>query len=182
MTFIHKLGELRDRRGMNIILLAHPEVKTITNPQTQATYQRYELKLHKLSKAKVMEAVDAIFFAGYEMYTHKVGEEIKTIATKNRVLQGVPNQFDGYDAKNRYGLTEPLPLSMSWEDFIAHCDIKPVGSVPSLEEIRQETKGLLEKIADEDIKVKAKSALEKGWHDVALLSQVRDRMIALTVQ
>jgi hypothetical protein len=177
VNLLGKFSALRDHRGMNIVLLAHPEVRTHTNPHTQATYQRYELKLHKQSKAKIMEYVDAIFFASFEMFSSKVGDEIKSVASKNRVLQGVPNQFDGYDAKNRYGLTEPVSMSASWDDFISLCDVKPYAS---LVELGTEIDRLLALISDEDIKSKAVDAISKAGDNQAQLTKICNRLKVVT--
>ena len=177
MQLLGKLSVLREKRGMNIILLAHPEVKTVTNPQTQATYQRYELKLHKQSKAKIMEYVDAIFFASFEMFSSKVGDEIKSVSTKNRVLQGVPNQFDGYDAKNRYGLTEPIPMSISWDDFITLFDVKPYAP---LVELGTEIERLLGLVSDEEIKAKAIESISKAGDNQAQLTKICSRLKVIT--
>jgi hypothetical protein len=172
-----RLNALRDKRGMNIILLAHPEVNTITNPINQASYQKFELKLHKRSKAKMVEFVDAVFFASYEMYTSKVGDEVKSFTTKNRVLQGVPNQYDGYDAKNRYGLTEPVPLSLAWDDFVTLCNVRPEAKI---EEVRAKVTSLLPLVTDSDVKVKAEELVAKAWEDVSQLTKLMDRLTVLT--
>ena len=175
VKLIGKFSHLRDKRGMNIILIAHPEVKNVTNPQTQATYQRYELKLHKLSKNKIMEYVDAIFFASFELYTEKVGEDIKTIATQNRVLHTVPSQYDAFDAKNRYGLIETIPLNMPWNEFLSHCNINPT----SVAEITGEIESLTAEIVHGDIRDRIKAATLKASTDLPQLIKIRDHIKTL---
>lgn len=176
MDFLYSINQLRDERGMNIIMIAHPEVKNVTNPQTQMTYQRYELKLDKRIKGKVMEGVDAVFFAGYEMFSQKVGDEIKPITTSNRVLQGVPNQHDGFDAKNRYGISSPVSMDLTWNKFLEVCNLTPEEDI---EPMRIEVEAFIDKLQDEAVREKAYAYFLKAKDRRDALEGVRTRLIEL---
>ena len=103
---------LRDDKGMAIILIAHAEVKRFDSPETEP-YERYQLKLHKTSAAKIVEWADAVLFANYQIFTEKtdVGFNKKVVRGKggqNRVMYA--EERPAYKAKNRYGLPDELPF------------------------------------------------------------------------
>lgn len=154
------LTSLRDRKAMNIVLLAHPAIVKITNPQTQTSYERYEMKLHKQSKAHFMEYVDAMFFASYAFYTKREGDQLKVFSTEQRVLH--PNWKDGFDAKNRYGLTEPLDLGIPWDQFIQLCSIGSQPVVMDQKEVLFHVQQLLAKTKDKEIIAKAKTIMDQN--------------------
>jgi hypothetical protein len=111
--FMKSINHLRETRNMNVILIAHSETKTFNDAQLQISYERYQLKLHKNASPKFKEWVDCVLFANYETYTKKDGSSIQAFGEGERKIwtEGRP----GYDAKNRMGLPNCLPLS--WEHY-----------------------------------------------------------------
>lgn len=111
--FMKNLNLLREKRNMNIILIAHSETKTFNDAQLQTTYERYVLKLHKNASPKFKEWVDAVLFANYEIYTKKDGSSTQAFGDGDRKMwtEGRP----GFDAKNRMGL--PFCLDLSWDAY-----------------------------------------------------------------
>lgn len=175
----HKLSDLRDKRNMNIILIAHPVAETVTNPQTQITYQRYELKLHKKSGTRglITEFVDALFFAGYETFSSKEGDDVKIFKSNKRVLYGTHDHNDGFDAKNRYGLKDPVSMSMPWDEFIKLCNIKSTKiSSMKLEEIMGHIDSLISALKDERAKEIAIAAVEKNKGSKIALEKIIERL------
>ena len=111
------LNELRSRRGMCVILLAHAKVEKFEDPE-QAAYDRYSPRLHKHATALVNEWADAVLFATRKIITRT--EETgfnreRTIAAGlgrdggERVLRCVGSP--ACVAKNRFDLPAELPLS-----------------------------------------------------------------------
>lgn len=179
MDLLERINELRDHRGMHVIMIAHPETKVVTNPQTQMSYQRYELKLHKYSKAKVMEAVDGLFFASYEVYSQKIGDEAKPLISDRRVLQGVPNQHDGFDAKNRYGLLSPISMDTPWDEFLKICNLHVAQDTSP---VKDAIKKLITMISDEAIKDKAEEFFTAAKDNLEALEKLHDRLVAIVNQ
>jgi len=111
------LTALRNDKGMIVILLAHVEIKRFDSPETEP-FDRYQPKLQARSSALIREWVDAVLFANYKTIVKRddVGFN-KTVArgisTGERLLY--TSERPAYQAKNRYGLPESLPLS--WEAF-----------------------------------------------------------------
>jgi len=178
-AFMDLLTALRDKRKMNIVLLAHPSIENHTDPHTQATYQRYELKLNKKAKQKVMEYVDAMFYATYETFTKKDGDTVKAVVSDRRVMY--PNWQQGFDAKNRYGLQQEIDLAISWEDFIKLCNIVPKPPVMSAEEVDFHVKNLLPQIKDEETRKRAEEAITKAGGDLTRLTMYVEKLKALTL-
>jgi hypothetical protein len=117
------LNLLRSQRGMVAVLIAHAKVEKFEDPEAPP-YDRYSPRLHKHAAALVTEWCDAVLFATRKFRTqseengfgrkrtiaHPVGK-----AGGDRVLRTVGGP--SCVAKNRYGLTEELPLS--WAAFVA---------------------------------------------------------------
>lgn len=98
--------------GRNIVLICHSAVAQFNDPATDEAYNRYELKLYKDKannidcRALFREFVDTVIYLQHEVYTQ--GKKDKTRAqSTNRVLMRL--QPDArWDAKNRFGVSEPL--------------------------------------------------------------------------
>lgn len=119
---IDHLNVLRNSRGMVVLLIAHSKVERFEDPES-SPYDRYSPRLHKHAAALVSEWCDAVLFATRRIRTqtedagfnrkrttaHAIGS-----AGGERILRcvGGPSCV----AKNRYGITEELPLS--WAAFI----------------------------------------------------------------
>jgi len=120
---IEHLNALRNARGMVVLLIAHSKVERFEDPES-SPYDRYSPRLHKHAAALMSEWSDAVLFATRKMRTqsedagfnrkrttaHAIGK-----AGGERILRcvGGPSCV----AKNRYGITEELPLS--WGAFVA---------------------------------------------------------------
>jgi hypothetical protein len=119
---IDHLNALRNQRGMVVLLIAHSKVERFEDPES-SPYDRYSPRLHKHAAALVSEWSDAVLFATRKMRTQSEDAGFnrkRTIAHAigkdggERVLRcvGGPSCV----AKNRYGITDELPLS--WAAFI----------------------------------------------------------------
>ena len=116
------LQELRDKRNMMVILVAHAKVERFEDPEN-AAYDRYTPRLHKHAASLIAEWVDAVLFANKKFRVTKENAGF----TGERAI-AAPIGADGGEriirtvgspaciAKNRYGLPAELPLS--WQAFI----------------------------------------------------------------
>jgi hypothetical protein len=112
------------KRGLNVILLAHSKIEKFADPEA-STYDRYSPRLHKVADATVREWADAVLFATrkFRVATEDQGfNKTRGIAKPvgadggDRVLRAVGGP--ACVAKNRYGITEEIPLS--WGAFAGH--------------------------------------------------------------
>ena len=108
------LDTLRERKGMEIILLAHATIKTFQNPAGN-DYSRYESKLHKGAASLVREWTDVNLFAVHEEFVRETKGKAKGVSTGRRVIH--TERTAAWDAKNRYALPSELPLN--YADYAA---------------------------------------------------------------
>lgn len=115
---INLLQELRDKRGMMVILVAHAKVERFEDPEN-AAYDRYTPRLHKHAASLIAEWVDAVLFANKKFRVAKDGND-RAVATPigadggERIIRTVGSP--ACIAKNRFGLPSEIPLS--WAAFI----------------------------------------------------------------
>jgi hypothetical protein len=117
------LDELRARRGLNVILLAHVHVRPFNDPNGPA-YDRYEMRLHKGTAALWSSWADAVLFACFDATVMKAGKKGRAAVLDDAMAKGkavevrrvlYTTKEAAYDAKNRHGLPDELPLS--WPAF-----------------------------------------------------------------
>lgn len=110
------LDDLRDRRGMCIVLLAHSKVSEFRDP-TLAPYDRYTMRLHDRAESLVRGWTDNLLFAHYETRTVQSGRDEQRrigVSTGRRLLE--TQERPGWNAKNRYSLPETIGLD--WDEFL----------------------------------------------------------------
>lgn len=115
------LDSLRFNRGMQIVLIAHSEVKRYDSPETDP-YDRYGIKLHKGAFALWQEWADMVLFANYRTRIHsaEVGfnKEVKRgEGSGERVIY--TEERPAYLAKNRWGLPPEIHIGQdkTWAGF-----------------------------------------------------------------
>ena len=115
---ISLLDDLRNQRGMMVILLAHAKVERFEDPEN-AAYDRYSPRLHKHAASLISEWVDAVLFATKRLRVCKDGDS-RIIAAPigadggERILR--TNGSPACIAKNRFGLPNEIPLF--WDAFL----------------------------------------------------------------
>ena len=111
-TVLDRLDVLRDS-GMAVIVLAHSEVKTFNDPNTEP-YDRYQIKLQRGAAALLQEWADIIGFANFETVVKKDktgfnNVRVRGVGTGRRVMH--LTERPSHVAKNRYGMPDTIDLS-----------------------------------------------------------------------
>lgn len=99
-------------KGMNVTILAHAKTKNFDSPLGDGSYTRYELKLGAKTTQRtasfLKEWADMILFCNYK---------VQVIENKDKKKHGYGGErcmytthSPAYDAKNRFGLDNELPL------------------------------------------------------------------------
>ncbi len=97
-------------RHMNVVLLAHSEVKRVELPDLPA-FDRYQLRLSKTVMPLVKEWADALLFGNYKLVLREPdGGRVKAQGGRERILNCQHSATA--DAKNRHGLKEVEPWSV----------------------------------------------------------------------
>lgn len=150
--FLRALEVLRDRKGMNIILIAHEHRKPFSDPEL-GSYEMYRPKLQDKVWALTNEWCDAVLFAQYDQaLLEKEGQKSRAIVSGRRVLR--TQRGTGFVAKNRYDL--PATIDLDWKTFEQAAQPIPV------EVLRKELDEVLA-VAPEELRAKSLSFLgERG--------------------
>lgn len=112
------LNQLSDlvELGINVVVNAHTKMKKKEEPDQMGAYDRYQLKMEERTSALLKEWADMLLFANYEttIVTDSKTQSKKATGGK-RVMYAT--HHPAWDAKNRHGLPDKLPLEFS---AIAH--------------------------------------------------------------
>lgn len=109
-TVLDKLDRVA-AAGMDVVLLAHSQVKKFEQPDDAKAYDRYELKLTKSIGPLVKEWCDALLFANWKTNVRQPDEgRAKGVGGKERKLYATHTA--AWDAKNRHGLKDEEPFSV----------------------------------------------------------------------
>lgn len=116
---LRKLSELIEV-GVNVVLLAHAQIKKFEQPDELGAYDRWELKLQKKTAPLVKEWADMLLFANYKTMVINVDNQ-GAVKGKNKG-QGqrrtiYTEHTAAWDAKNRHGLPSEMDMDFS---SIAH--------------------------------------------------------------
>ena len=98
-------------RGVNVVLLAHATLRKFEQPDEQAAYDRWELKLQKKTAPLVKEWCDSVLFANYK--TIVVKSEGKTAKPQGGKRVMYTTHHPAWDAKNRWGLPDEVPFEFA---------------------------------------------------------------------
>ena len=116
--FLTKLEDL-PAKGIHVVILCHAQTRKYELPEENGRFDRWELKLGQKTGSQispiVKEWADMVLFLNYKTHvyaTDKDGKKHKA-AGQERVMYTTHHAC--WDAKNRYGLPDELPLA--WESI-----------------------------------------------------------------
>lgn len=150
---LNSLSDLIDK-GVNIVLLAHAQIRKFEQPDEMGAYDRWELKLQKKTAPLVKEWADLLLFANYKTIVINVDNQGATKG-KNKAQGGKRVMYTqhtpSWDAKNRHYLKDELEFDYK---AISHIfdkqeEAKEVVTKPVTPAPKQENKEA--KKADENI-------------------------------
>lgn len=132
LKVLAKCEALREEKKMNVIFLAHSDIKVFNDPLTAKPYDRYRMKLNDKCAAIIREKLDFIFFANFK--TAVVTENSK--ATKGRgVSDGArliyTEKRASHDAKNRFTMPSDMPFDFNL--IMKYVDAAPAEQIVTLQ-------------------------------------------------
>jgi hypothetical protein len=164
-----QLDRLRDRRGMHVVLIAHAWIKPFKNPDGD-DYDRYEMKLHAKASGLIREWADMVLFANHETLVRDDKGRKKGVSTGARIVH--TERRAAWDAKNRYGLPETMPLD--WDALVegvaAHAPESP-------EELRKRIVTLLDGAAPR-LRPRVEDAVKNAGDDARELARIENKLRA----
>ena len=120
--FLKEIGALQRIRNMNVILIAHSQVKTFNSPEVES-FDRYEPKLHKGASGLVHEWSDLFLFCNYRV---SIVKDQKGLSKKNTRTRGVgggqrigyTNERPAWVAKQRFNLPDSVSLDLGFSGVL----------------------------------------------------------------
>lgn len=109
------LNELTEvvNAGVNVVVTAHAAMRKFEQPDEMGAYDRWEMKLYTSQKTNIAallkEWADMVLFANYKTFAVKDGKSGKAKAQGGQRVM-YTTHHPCWDAKNRYGLPDMLPL------------------------------------------------------------------------
>lgn len=157
-------------RGITVILIAHTQVKTHSDPATNQSYDRVIMRCNDKMAAIVRDLSDNVLYATYKVFTDEKKGKVKAYGDGQRVL--LTQWRPGFDAKNRLEL--PLEIPLSYDAFAELSKIKPEANIDDIiSDIRQ----MSEKV-DAQLKMQVQEMLEKFKSNPTKLKEVKNRLMA----
>ena len=137
--------------GHNVVMLAHAAITKFEQPDAVGNYDRWSMKTSKQVAPLLREWCDMLLFANYKTVVEKAGSGPNA---KNKASGGrrvlYTTHHPCWDAKNRFGLPEELPL-----DYASIAACIPESSAPKAPSQRelapQVTEGVPAPSAEADI-------------------------------
>lgn len=101
------------KTGINVVLNAHAKMRKFEQPDELGSYDRWEMKLTRQTAPMVKEWADMVLFANYKTFVVNVDGQ-GAQKGKNKAQGGkrvmYTTHHSCWDAKNRYGLPDEVPL------------------------------------------------------------------------
>lgn len=112
--FLNLLSDVVDVANINVVLNAHAIIRKFEQPNEMGAYDRWELKLGKKTTGQTApitkEWADMVLFANYKTFSVAVDDKGKKFKGQGGQRVMYTTHQPCWDAKNRYGLAEELPL------------------------------------------------------------------------
>ena len=145
-AFLDKLDKV-SKLGVHVVLVAHACMRKFEQPDEMGAYDRWELKLSKKDAPIAKEWADMVLFCNYKTMVINVDDK-GAIKGKNKAQGGkrviYSTHHACWDAKNRYGLPEEMPLSYEAISHVISADVpKPETNVKRLMNL-MESDGIFE--------------------------------------
>ena len=118
--FLSKLERLRDERDMAIVILSHSKIKSFTDPQRPA-YDRIIPSCGEKTASAVLEWATTVGFIDFVIeVANPDGKHGKKRARGGSQRLMHLTQSAVFEAKNRWGITEPVDMGDTAEEAFAN--------------------------------------------------------------
>lgn len=100
--------------GINVVVTAHAQMRKFEQPDEQASYDRWELKLSRKVSPMLKEWADAVLFLNWKTTVETVGEGKSAKGKARNARRTLYCEHHAcWDAKNRWGLKPEEPCDWS---------------------------------------------------------------------
>lgn len=99
---------IQSKHGVHVVVCAHANLRTVTNPEAVGSYDHWELKMSKKGGAKLKEWCDFLLFLHHKVIVTKDGMKSKAQGGQRSILT---SHTSWADAKSRTDLPEEVVLT-----------------------------------------------------------------------
>lgn len=172
--FMKSLQALRDEKQMNIIIVAHSQLKTFTDPNQNVAYDRYTIRANEKLANVVKDLSDSIYFLTFkvEAVTQAGKDKVKAYSGDERVLH--TRWSSAFDAKSRFP-TEP-EITFNFNQLNEAVG-KLIPSKP--EDVASQIENLLPQVKDESIREKARASYLENKGNLTKLVAIKQKLETL---
>jgi hypothetical protein len=116
------LVPIRDKRGMNIVILCHAEKNKHEDPMTNTSYDTYSTAMHKKIKPIFEDWVSGIFFANYILLRAERNDGKEYVEGMDGKREIYTEERPSHTGKNRFDLPFEMefPKVGAWKLFTDH--------------------------------------------------------------
>lgn len=167
---VTKLKTIQNTKGINIVIIAHSQIKSFVDPNHNQSYDRHILQCNAKFGQIITAASDHVFFCSYAIDFAKDAKTKRTQAfsSGDRVLY--TSWRAGHEGKTRYDI--PYEIEMTYSALVkAINEAKP----RSADELKADIDALLSK-ADDLTKQKVAVALKDAGLDATKLKRILDKL------
>ena len=169
------LEGLRDQKGMNVLMIAHYEIKVFNDPQTTLPYDRYRMKINDKCAALIREMVDFVFFANFKSTSYSSDAKAKKgrgLSDGARVVY--TERRASHDAKNRIDMPEEVPFD--FETIMAYIKATPVDKKRDLQ---KDIEALMLDFSDAEKVSVIKDFYQNNKEDIDTLQAIKNKLKVL---
>lgn len=118
--------------GRNVVVLAHATIAKFEQPDAVGNYDRWQMKTTKQVAPLLREWCDMLLFANYKTVVEKSGSgpNAKNKASGGRRVMYTTHHAC-WDAKNRFGLADELPLDYGAIAGVVPGNVRPAPTAPA---------------------------------------------------
>lgn len=118
--------------GRNVVVLAHATIAKFEQPDAVGNYDRWQMKTTKQVAPLLREWCDMLLFANYKTVVEKSGSgpNAKNKASGGRRVMYTTHHAC-WDAKNRFGLADELPLGYGAIAGVVPGSVRPATAPPA---------------------------------------------------
>lgn len=125
--------------GVNVVITAHAQLRKVELPEEMGAYDHWEMKTSKKVAPMIREWADAVFFLNYKTVIINVDGKGQTKGKNKaqggrRVMYTTHTPF--WDAKNRFGLSDELPLDYNEIAHIVPSNVTAAETAPAPEKFK----------------------------------------------
>jgi len=157
-------------QNINVIICAHSQVKSFTDPVTNSSYDRYIIQTNAKFAEILTSAADNVFFIKHAVDTvvDQKTKRTQAFGSGKRLL--MCEWRPAYEAKNRLSLPAELPL-----DYAAYTAALDNAKPKSADELIKDIKAMMVK-ADKQTAEIVSQKLSEAVGDVAALTRIKSKL------